>query len=74
MMAGGQCVFVTAMGQTLVIGRRLCIRLRAIIIAEVFTKALRRQDIAGNVKKMKLDKAGKEVLDETESASEGKIA
>ena len=60
MMAGGQCISVTAMGQALFIGRRLCIRLRAIIIAEVFTKALRRRDVSGRVT--------------DESASEGKIA
>ena len=74
MMAIGQCVGVVAMGQSLFIGRRLCIRLRAIIIAEVFAKALRRQDLAGNVKKTKTDKDGKPIVDNETSASEGKIA
>lgn len=50
MMAGGQCLGITAMGQCLFIGRRVCVRLRAIIISEVFTKALRRRDVAGSVK------------------------
>lgn len=33
--------------QSLIIGRRLCIRAKALIIAEVFTKTLRRKDLAG---------------------------
>ncbi|GAA5893134.1 hypothetical protein JCM6882_003894 [Rhodosporidiobolus microsporus] len=34
--------------QSLFIGRRICIRLRSIIVGEVFTKALRRKDQAGS--------------------------
>ncbi|GAA5979907.1 hypothetical protein JCM11641_007582 [Rhodosporidiobolus odoratus] len=34
--------------QSLFIGRRVCIRLRSIIVGEVFTKALRRKDQAGS--------------------------
>lgn len=74
MMAGGQVISCTAMGQSLFIGRRLCIRLRAVIVAEVFAKALRRQDVAGNVKKSKTDKDGKQSPDDQQAASEGKIA
>lgn len=72
MMAGGQVMGITAMGQCLFIGRRVCIRLRAIIIAEVFTKALRRRDVAGSVKnsKPKLDADGKPIPS-TEGAGEG---
>jgi ABC-type multidrug transport system fused ATPase/permease subunit len=33
--------------QSLIIGRRLCIRSKAILTAEVFTKTLRRKDLAG---------------------------
>ncbi|GAA5881682.1 hypothetical protein JCM3774_005336 [Rhodotorula dairenensis] len=33
---------------SLFLGRRICIRLRSIIVGEVFTKALRRKDQAGN--------------------------
>ncbi|ORY79996.1 hypothetical protein BCR37DRAFT_381441 [Protomyces lactucae-debilis] len=33
-------------GQALFIGRRICIRLRAIIIGEVYAKALRRKDVS----------------------------
>lgn len=74
MMAIGQVVGVVAMGQSLFIGRRLCIRLRATMIAEVFAKALRRQDLAGNVKKTSTDQDGKPVVDNDTAASEGKIA
>jgi ABC-type multidrug transport system fused ATPase/permease subunit len=86
MMAGGQVMGITAMGQCLFIGRRVCIRLRAIIVAEVFTKALRRQDLAGSVKnasKPKMDADGKplpapsaeaEAEADTTGASDGKIA
>jgi ABC-type multidrug transport system fused ATPase/permease subunit len=74
MMAIGQCVGVVAMGQSLYIGRRLCIRLRAVIIAEVFAKALRRQDTTGNVTKAKTDKQGQPTVDNETAASEGKIA
>lgn len=86
MMAGGQVMGITAMGQCLFIGRRVCIRLRAIIVAEVFTKALRRQDLAGSVKntsKPKIDADGKplpapsaqaEAEADTSGASDGKIA
>ena len=70
MMAGGQCFGVVAMGQALYLGRRHCIRLRAIIISEVFAKALRRQDMAGDVKKTKTDSSD----EPAGSASEGKIA
>ncbi|KAI9634405.1 ABC transporter type 1, transmembrane domain-containing protein [Dioszegia hungarica] len=50
MMAGGQCLGIIVMGQSLFLGRRLCIRIRAIIITEVFAKALRRRDTAGSTK------------------------
>ncbi|GAA6046061.1 hypothetical protein NBRC10513_002062 [Rhodotorula toruloides] len=40
---GGVCS-----SQGLFIGRRICIRLRSIIVGEVFTKALRRKDQAGS--------------------------
>jgi hypothetical protein len=39
MMAFGQCAGIMAMAQCLYLGRRVCVRIRAIIIAEVFTKA-----------------------------------
>lgn len=35
------------MSQALIMGRRLCVRAKALIIAEVFTKTLRRKDLAG---------------------------
>lgn len=74
MMVVGQTVGVTAMGQSLYLGRRLCIRLRSLIIAEVFTKALRRRDTAGNTKKAaKVDTEGKSVPDSDAGSSDGKI-
>ena len=74
MMAIGQGIGVLAMGQSLFIGRRLCIRLRAIIIAEVFAKALRRQDTVGKAKKAATDNEGQAVVDNDTQASEGKIS
>ncbi|ODO06989.1 hypothetical protein I350_04354 [Cryptococcus amylolentus CBS 6273] len=70
MMAIGQCFSAMAMGQCLLLGRRLCIRLRAIIVAEVFAKALRRKDVSGKTTKKDLSD-GKEKDEGT--ASEGKI-
>src|SRR5271167_1504428 len=35
-----------ANGQALWIGRRICLRLRAIVVGEVYSKALRRRDVA----------------------------
>lgn len=43
-------VVAVANGQALFIGRRICIRLRAVIIGEVYAKALRRKAAAGNEK------------------------
>jgi len=83
MMVLGQGVGVTAMGQALMLGRRVCIRMRSIIITEVFAKALRRQDRSGAVKKTPAstsaegeDEAAKsENPDaEPESSSDGKVA
>ncbi|GMK57331.1 hypothetical protein CspeluHIS016_0401650 [Cutaneotrichosporon spelunceum] len=65
MMAIGQGLGVVVYGHALMIGRRVCVRMRSIIVGEVFAKALRRQDRSGSVKK---DAEG-----EGESASEGKI-
>ncbi|KAK4703719.1 hypothetical protein P7C70_g2503, partial [Phenoliferia sp. Uapishka_3] len=69
--------------QSLFIGRRICIRLRSIIVGEVFTKALRRKDMAGtsaptdesdDVKKDAKKEAKKPTEDEeAEKASSGKI-
>ncbi|KAK4047206.1 Transporter of the ATP-binding cassette (ABC) [Microbotryomycetes sp. JL221] len=47
-MAATQIIASLAGSQALYIGRRLCIRLRSIMIGEVFTKALRRRDGAGS--------------------------
>ncbi|WVR09322.1 hypothetical protein IAU60_006387 [Kwoniella sp. DSM 27419] len=74
MMAGSQALAAILMGQPLFLGRRLGVRLRAIIITDVFAKALRRRDLSGNVKKTKVDKDGKVVEDPESAANEGKIA
>lgn len=75
MMAMGQSVGVMVIGQALMLGRRVCVRIRAVIIAEVFAKALRREDRSGAVKKQR--KEGEEVSedeDAPESSSDGKVA
>lgn len=46
-----QIISSLAASQALFIGRRICIRLRSIIIGEIFTKALRRKDQAGSSEK-----------------------
>ncbi|KAL8276389.1 hypothetical protein RQP46_011187 [Phenoliferia psychrophenolica] len=43
-----QTLGALASSQSLYIGRRICIRLRSIVVGEVFTKALRRKDMAGS--------------------------
>lgn len=43
----GSCMQSIFQSQCLFIGRRICVRLRAIIIGEVYAKALRRKDMAG---------------------------
>ena len=41
------CVKATTDGQALWLGRKICIRLRAVIIGEIYAKALRRKAVAG---------------------------
>lgn len=50
-MALGQCFSAIAASQALFMGRRICIRLRAILITEIISKALRRSDIGGTANK-----------------------
>lgn len=77
-------LFVTAVitaigsGQSLYIGRRISIRLRAVIIGEVYAKALRRKAAAGsdNVlgeKKDSKDKDGKDEDGDSGQANVGAI-
>lgn len=47
----GQMAGSIASSQALFIGRRICIRLRAILITEIITKALRRRDVGGRSSK-----------------------
>ncbi|CAO1614569.1 unnamed protein product [Sympodiomycopsis kandeliae] len=49
-MTLGQCFSALAASQALFIGRRICIRLRAILITEIISKTLRRSDIGGATK------------------------
>lgn len=56
------------MSQALIIGRRLCIRAKALVIAEVFTKSLRRKDLAGKA----LGQGEKDLKDANASAAEQK--
>lgn len=67
MMVLGQSVGFAVYGQALMIGRRICVRMRALIVGEVFTKALRREDRSGTVKKAQAVKA----TDEADGAEEG---
>ncbi|GAA5950238.1 hypothetical protein JCM10213_005210 [Rhodosporidiobolus nylandii] len=56
--------------QGLFIGRRICIRLRSIIVGEVFTKALRRKDQAGSSTTQEPDPEGEAAF---QRATTGKI-
>ena len=47
LLAVSSCVQALADGQALWMGRRICIRLRAVIIGEIYAKALRRKAAAG---------------------------
>lgn len=66
-------------GQALIIGRRLCVRAKALIVAEVFTKTLRRKDLAGQSTKSEKGATDSEanaddVADaDNETASAGRI-
>ncbi|KAK4050877.1 Transporter of the ATP-binding cassette (ABC) [Microbotryomycetes sp. JL201] len=87
-MAATQIIASLAGSQALYIGRRICIRMRSIVVGEVFTKALRRKDHSGRSTAPKGDetedddkdttkKSEDEELDEIEEdlehASSGKI-
>ncbi|WVO13715.1 hypothetical protein L204_101337 [Cryptococcus depauperatus] len=48
MMAAGQTLAAMVDGQCCGLGRRLAVRLRGIIVSEVFSKALRREDITSD--------------------------
>lgn len=63
-------------GQALFIGRRICIRLRAIVIGEVYAKALRRKATAGIDKDLgasKGDKANPDSKDDSSQTNAGAI-
>lgn len=71
-------LFVTAAisaigsGQALYIGRRICIRLRAVIIGEVYAKALRRKAAAGADRALgKKEKVNGKKLADTDSKDDG---
>ncbi|PWN47828.1 putative YBT1 [Violaceomyces palustris] len=53
-MLSGQILTSISASQALFIGRRICIRLRAILITEIVTKSLRRKD-SGGAKDKKLE-------------------
>ncbi|SCZ89011.1 BZ3500_MvSof-1268-A1-R1_Chr1-1g00891 [Microbotryum saponariae] len=80
-----QLISTVAASQALYIGRRIGIRLRSVLIGEIFTKALRRKDLAGSsqedasedetgeAKKVRDEPELKEIEEELERASSGKI-
>ena len=47
LLAVSSCIKAITDGQALWIGRRICIRLRAVIVGEIYAKALRRKAAAG---------------------------
>lgn len=47
LLAVSSCIKAITDGQALWLGRRICIRLRAVIVGEIYTKALRRKAAAG---------------------------
>lgn len=69
MMAVGQSISIIVYGQALMRGRRVCIRMRAVITAEVFAKALRREDRSGTVKSAK-----EGAQDGAEGSSDGRVS
>lgn len=69
LLAVSGCTQALADGQALWTGRKICIRLRAVIIGEIYAKALRRKAAAGSdtvlgEKKKDLDKKPKQGLKE----------
>ncbi|KAL1925554.1 uncharacterized protein VTP21DRAFT_437 [Calcarisporiella thermophila] len=48
-LLASMCFSSMAQSQALFIGRRICIRLRAVIVSEIYDKALRRRDLAGSM-------------------------
>lgn len=48
LLAVSSCVKSVMDGQALWLGRRICIRLRAVVVGEIYAKALRRKAAAGN--------------------------
>lgn len=70
-----QMVDSVANNQALYIGRRICIRMRAIIIGEVYAKALRRREgLTGTNEESDNKKSGKqnEIENENDNEAEGK--
>lgn len=70
LMVGGQILNAVSYSQTLNIGRRVCIKSRAIIIAELFAKALRRRDLSANVNDAKSSAGAKDGEDESAEAAD----
>ncbi|KAF9979372.1 hypothetical protein BGZ73_000066 [Actinomortierella ambigua] len=70
----GMILFTIAQSQMLWLGRRICIHLRAIIVGEIYAKALRRKDRAGQTNKGKdNDESGAEDESEEGMFSNGAI-
>ncbi|KAJ9121758.1 hypothetical protein QFC22_002380 [Naganishia vaughanmartiniae] len=49
LMAAGQILSSISQSQILNTGRRICIRMRSVIVAEIYCKALRRRDMSGKI-------------------------
>lgn len=71
LMGLGQCIAAICMSQCLFVGRRICIRLRAILITEIISKALRRSDLGGSKKDDEKEDGEGDKADEENSNDDG---
>ena len=58
LLALSSCIKAVAAGRALWLGRRICIRLRAVIVGEIYAKSLRRKAAAGRATVLGEDKKG----------------
>ena len=66
LLAVSSCIKAITDGQALWLGRRICIRLRAVIVGEIYAKALRRKAAAGTDTVLGEEKKRPESKDDTD--------
>lgn len=71
LLAVSSCVKAITDGQALWLGRRICIRLRAVIVGEIYAKALRRKAAAGTDTVLGEGKSSEKVEDLNRHNSKG---